>query len=590
MNIQQRLLLLILMAAIPVLAVLVAGEFADRRTDRGRAALQAVQLARTIASEQQGYFENARYVFATLAHLPDLVTGDRDACNRLTSNITTSLPSFTDTAVLSADGMVLCSSDGAAVGTDLSDRDFFRTALATGVIAIGHVTVDPETGKKILPVAYPVIDQRGRTEMVLLLALDLQVLASSITLPPLPPGSDVMLLDGAGTILARQPDPGEWIGQVITDEGLLNALPRAGRTTVAATSVEGRTSLYGVAPLQKYKGLFVTVGIPRASLFAAAERSFDRQMMSIGAIFLGVLIVVLMMSEFTIRRPLKALQRAVADIGAGRLETRAGLNSSVPEFADLGRAVDSMADSLQRHDETMVELNDSLKAALDEKNILFQELHHRVKNNLQMIVSLLSIQAGRNKDPAIQTVLRESLQRIIAMSEIHQILYQSEQLVSLDFSAAVRSLCDQLAVAYARPNGEVKMEVTAEPVELDINSAIPLALLLTELVSNAFKHAFPPGSDGRIAVTLETVDRHVEMTVADNGVGFDGSTGNEAPEGLGLTLIDRLAAQVGGSVARLPGSGTAYRLRLDRSIVDGALPGGREPDPATAEGEPAAHP
>lgn len=579
MNIQQRLLLLILIAAFPVLAVLVAGEFAERRADRGNAALQAVQLARTIASEQQGYFENARYVFATLAHIPGLVTGDRAACNRLTRNITTSLPSFTNTAVVSPAGMILCSSDSGAVGTDLSERDFFRTAMATGVIAIGHVTVDPETGKKILPVAYPALDQRGRAEMVLLLALDLQVLASSITLPPLPPGSGVMLIDGAGTILARQPDPGEWIGQVITDERLRNALPEAGRTTVAATSVEGRNSLYGIAPLQKYKGLFVTVGIPRASLFAAAERSFERQMMSIGAIFLAVLLLALIVSEFTIRRPLKTLQRKVADVGAGRLETRAGLKSSVPEFADLGRSFNSMADSLQRHDEEMVRLNDSLQLALDEKNILFQELHHRVKNNLQMIVSLLSLQASRNKDPAIQTVLRESLQRIMAMSEIHQILYQSEQLVRLDFSAAVRSLCDQLAVAYARPNSEVEMEVKTEPVELDINSAIPLALLLTELVSNAFKHAFPSGTHGRITVTLRTVGETVEMTVADNGVGFDEPGADEAQDGLGLSLIDRLAAQVGGSVARLPGTGAAYRVTLDRSTGPGA--------PATGEDESA---
>lgn len=185
----------------------------------------------------------------------------------------------------------------------------------------------------------------------------------------------------------------------------------------------------------------------------------------------------------------------------------------------------------------------AIKAALKEKDLLLGEIHHRVKNNLQIVHSLLDMQAGRTLDPRSAEALRDSQNRIQSMALIHQTLYQSRDFGSVDFSRFLHTLVISLQGSYSRQ--DLRFEVIAEAVQLPIDRAIPCGLIINELVTNALKHAFPNGRKGLITVELRML-RGVDVLVAvsDDGVGIDEQLDLENLQSLGMQLVHLLAEQL----------------------------------------------
>jgi two-component sensor histidine kinase len=192
---------------------------------------------------------------------------------------------------------------------------------------------------------------------------------------------------------------------------------------------------------------------------------------------------------------------------------------------------------------------DELKASLREKEALLQEIHHRVKNNLQVICSLLNLQSRSIEDQDTVQMFRESHDRVRSMALIHEKLYRSEDMAKVDFGDYLRNLTSHLVRSYRAESNQVRLCVTADDVPLTIEKAVPCGLITNELISNALKHAFPSGRDGEIHVTLRTEDdQRLTLSVADNGVGLPADTDFDAAETLGLQLIKVLTNQLGGTV------------------------------------------
>ena len=163
---------------------------------------------------------------------------------------------------------------------------------------------------------------------------------------------------------------------------------------------------------------------------------------------------------------------------------------------------------------------EALRASLLEKEVLLQEIHHRVKNNLQVAGSLLNLQSNRMKDPEVKAALEESRLRIQAMAMIHETLYRGPNLAAIDLSSYLQRLVQYLQGAF-RGNVRVKMEVVSEEIRLNLDQAMHCALIVNELVTNALKHAFPSGREGTVRIDAHLIgDREVEVKVSDNGVGF----------------------------------------------------------------------
>jgi two-component sensor histidine kinase len=203
-------------------------------------------------------------------------------------------------------------------------------------------------------------------------------------------------------------------------------------------------------------------------------------------------------------------------------------------------------------------------ASLEEKEVLLKEIHHRVKNNLQIVSSLLYLQSRKTEDDTVLQVLRESQNRIKSMALIHEKLYHSHDFTRIDFADYIRSLAGHLMHTY-RTVGGVNLKVDVGQVSFGLDKAIPLGLIINELVSNALKYAFPLDRRGEITVSLqEEADRGDTLIVRDNGVGFPQDIDFEHSPSLGLQLVCTLAKQVDGEIRLDRNGGTTFTVSLRR--------------------------
>ena len=204
---------------------------------------------------------------------------------------------------------------------------------------------------------------------------------------------------------------------------------------------------------------------------------------------------------------------------------------------------------------------DLIQASLTEKETLLREIHHRVKNNLQLVASLLNLQAGYVKDEESRGAFRTSQNRIYSMALIHEKLYGSRDLVHIDFAAYVRGLAVDLFVAYAQGAGAIDAKVNAEGLFLSLDTAISCGLILNELISNALKHAFPAGRAGEIRVDFRQDDEgRYTLAVANDGVAFPADLDWRNTKSLGLQLVMILVNQLGGTIELRRDRGTEFKI------------------------------
>ncbi len=204
---------------------------------------------------------------------------------------------------------------------------------------------------------------------------------------------------------------------------------------------------------------------------------------------------------------------------------------------------------------------EALRTSLEEKEILLREVHHRVKNNLQVVVSLLNLQSQNVPDERVREIFKESRNRIRSMALVHERLYQSSDLSRVDFAEYLRRLTTHLFHSYGLDAGRIELEVDAGDVRLDVNTAVPLGLIINELVSNAIKHAFPDGRRGKIAVGLKALEGgRFRLAVSDDGAGFPEGVDFRNTESLGMQIVTMLAEQLEGKLALERGDGTKFVL------------------------------
>jgi PAS domain S-box-containing protein len=201
-----------------------------------------------------------------------------------------------------------------------------------------------------------------------------------------------------------------------------------------------------------------------------------------------------------------------------------------------------------------------LANSLKEKEILLKEIHHRVKNNLMIISSLLNLQSRYIKDKTSLEVFKESQNRARSMALIHDRLYHSTDLKSIDFGYYIQTLSNELFHTYNTDPSMIKVEINAENILLDINMSIPLGLIVNELITNSLKHAFPDKKTGKINIDFHFVDENYEFTVRDNGIGFPEDINFHNTDSLGLQLVVSLTEQIDGDITLKRDNGTNFKI------------------------------
>ena len=206
--------------------------------------------------------------------------------------------------------------------------------------------------------------------------------------------------------------------------------------------------------------------------------------------------------------------------------------------------------------------NDKLKEALNEKEIMLKEIFHRVKNNLQVVSSLINLQARNVKNEAVANLLKQSTDRIKSMALIHENLYQSKDLANINFASYIHDLVDHLLLSHGVSSSKVNVSMGIDDVCLDVDTAIPCGLLINELLSNALVHAFPDDRQGKIGITFTQDQGEFILVITDNGIGFPLDLDYKTSASLGLQLVVMLTNQLMGHMSLDQSAGTTFRIRF----------------------------
>jgi PAS domain S-box-containing protein len=210
-----------------------------------------------------------------------------------------------------------------------------------------------------------------------------------------------------------------------------------------------------------------------------------------------------------------------------------------------------------------------LQESLAEKEVLLREIHHRVKNNLQIISSLFMLQARRVGDQEVLNILKDSQHRIQSMALIHEKIYESEGLTQVGFDRYIHELVADIRDSYHQDAYRVTLEFSLDPVKLDIDTAIPCALILNELVSNSLKHAFVGRTEGTLSIDLRYLEKNqLLLSVRDDGIGLPESFSLQNQKSLGIRLVSMLIRQLHGELSMSLESGTCFEIKFPPTKVE----------------------
>lgn len=268
----------------------------------------------------------------------------------------------------------------------------------------------------------------------------------------------------------------------------------------------------------------------------------------------GILIggAILLILEKSILARLSDLTKSVWNVGrSGDRSVRVSLPQGEDELWQLAATINEMLDSLQ-HSETQ----------LYRSKVLLKEVHHRIKNNLQIVSGLLTLQSYSIQDDRVSQLLKDSQHRIESIALVHEKLYSSTEPSLVDICEYTKSLIDKLRDSMVISDS-VRVSVNADPIVLDADRAVPIGLILSELITNALKYAFPDGKPGEIGIELRVIeDREYSITVRDNGVGFPEEIDIHRTTSLGLQLVSGLTQQLDGTVELRQAGGAVFEIRF----------------------------
>lgn len=232
-----------------------------------------------------------------------------------------------------------------------------------------------------------------------------------------------------------------------------------------------------------------------------------------------------------------------------------------PKYDETGRFVGTFG--VFKDVTEMKVIQQKVLSSLREKEILLEEIHHRVKNNLQLISSLLNLQAQQSAGKTPTEILRECQDRVRSIALIHERLYQSPDFTSINWRDYVSSIVDHLYNSYNVNRDKISLKIEMEDVTFNINHAIPCALIINELVSNAFKYAFPDGLKGKISIAMKRIDENqLCISVSDNGIGLPKNVDLQKTNTLGLQIVRTLANQIGSQLQIIRNNGTEFKIIL----------------------------
>jgi two-component sensor histidine kinase len=562
LSLRQRIMLLLCLASLPGLAVAVflANSWLNDQTRQIGVSVE--RLAKLAAARNETVIENARALLVSVAQ--GYSGGDLNAasCRTYLTGWLEQFPAFTSLILYNEQGEAVCATTGGEMPLSAGDAAWFNETRAKKTFVLGRYML-AQSGKPLLAAAYPVLDDGERFQGAVALGVDLRWLDFLGKTINLPENATISALNEAGELLSHN-------AAMALEEGAEPGPPPSQETirqmialesgTLRGDDASGSSRVYGVQQTRN-GNLVVTVG---QTPYLKYVRYGDALLNTLAAPVLVLLLALLAAgyaSEAFVTRYVRSLARTAEAIEEGDLSARSEIPYGKYEIGKLAAAFDSMAAAIEQD---QIEL----KNLAEEREVLIRELNHRVKNNLQIVLSMLRPGMDGNIAPEEALVRMKSLAgRVQTLAQIHQLLYQRYN-AAPPLASYVQELTSLLSEFYSSAVGPAHVDADVDAAELTIGQCISFGLILNELVANAQKHAFrEPNEAARISVRVAMETQHgqdyVHLSVSDNGVGLPKDYDLVDARSTGSRIVRALAQQLNGELwGEHLQPGTAMHMRF----------------------------
>ncbi len=351
-SLHVRLVVLVILVMIPALGLMIYAGLQQREKSAQQVQDNALQMTQVITAYQEELILRTHQIMREMERVPAVYTYDSEECTTAFQALQEHFPSYTSLMAATAEGAVFCTSSSREPEMrDVSEVDWFQRSVQIRDFTISEVVIN-EQGTTSQTFGYPVYDDDGALQAVVMAALDMDVLRDFTIRANLPPGSMVTLFDGSGTVLARYPQSDEWVGRDVSETSLFQMLfQRRGDGTAQLAGIDGVPRLYAFTYMRySEQGLFLSVGIPSEVAFGDVDRTLRQNLLWLGVIALVEVVAAALWGNIFILRPITALVEGTRHLSAGNLDTRIDTNVVVGELHPLALSFNKMAETLQQHE------------------------------------------------------------------------------------------------------------------------------------------------------------------------------------------------------------------------------------------------
>jgi signal transduction histidine kinase len=570
-TLRSRLILLVALAIAPIAVMTVISGVREREHAVEVAEDNLQRLTNLAAANEAQSIEGARQMLRDLASIPDLM-GDRQHCSRLLANLQRQNTDYANLGLIQLDGEVTCTAIPSKTPVNLADRTHFRRAVHLRRFVAGGYVFGRVIQKHTVNLTYPLLDEGQQVRAVVFAALDLVKLDRFVADIKLPPGSLLLTTDSEGRIISRKPNPEEWFGKPVWPEMRAAMAGEPGKP-VLLTGPDGVERLHRFARVGN-NGLSdytVTIGIPADAITQVARHDQMLDLLALAVTLALALLAAWFVGDVLVLRRVRRLATTANNIASGTLGARSGIQYGNEEISELARALDAMAEALQKKEQQHLKAEQQLRIADQRKDEFLAMLAHELRNPLAPIsAGAQLLQSGHASEEAVARTAAIIVRQVTHMTRLVDDLLDVSRVTRglvtltrapLDVAAIVADAIEQAEPLIQSRRHQFELSMPPAPLQVSGDHK-RLVQVLVNVLNNAAKYT-PSGGAIKLAVRAE--EGKVKLVVSDNGIGMSpelrsrvfelfaqadrNSDRSQGGLGLGLALVKSLVELHGGTVA-----------------------------------------
>ncbi len=538
-KIWTKILFIVALAVLPTVVITLYSAHVYQATAVRDSQNMVARLCEGYTNEQRLIVNNARQMMIAVSQIRSIQSGNYEMLDQYFETL---LHLYEDYAtILLADDKGIVQASGVyRTGYSLADRDYFQAAIRTGNFTIGEFITSRSTGQASLAFCYPVADAAG-TFSYLVVAYSLDKYTRELSASRLPEGFRLEIFDRFGRRLFA-------LENGVIDEGglpvpveLFDWVQDKEHHHAGTVMVDGSTYMVATGSVSDGEHrLFITVRAKNEMITSLAVATGLRSILLMLASCAAAVVLSLWLARRLFVDRIEQVTAYTNAVASGNLSVRLAPNRARDEVTDLIDAFNTMTATLENR-------NAANHAMLEEKEVLLLELQKRVSDNLQILSSLVNLQIEHSTQEVVRQSLLTAHSRIMALALVYETIYRFSDVQKVGMHRYCNGLCDYLVSLYTNVGTDVSCLVSGVDTALGLDKAIPLGLILNEMVSNCLLHAFPEGYRGIIQILFFCEDStHLTMQIIDNGVGFD--TVDRRGGSLGFEMTEALVEQINGEL------------------------------------------